>query len=254
MRVVTYNLLHGIDLATGQVGLGAAAAALARLDADVVALQEVDRHLPRSGEVDQVAELAARLGLHGVFAPALAGDPDHRWQALNGADPGGQGYGVGLLSRFPLEAVERTALPGGGDGERRRPARLGNPGWDHEPRLALSAEVATPAGPLRVTTTHVSYLPWRGLAQVRRAAAAAAGPAGHPALLLGDLNLPPWPVRLALRDWRHAGGAPTYPAWSPRVQVDQALVSGPVSVLGVEVAETTSSDHLPLVVRLRLDN
>ena len=106
MRVATFNLLHGLDVRSRQIDLDAAAEAIDKLDADVVAVQEVDRGLGRSGELDQVAELAARLGRTGVFAPALLGDPTLRWIRGPGADPdpGGPAYGIGLLSRLPLTA------------------------------------------------------------------------------------------------------------------------------------------------------
>ena len=144
MRIATFNLLHGLDVRSKRVDLDAAAEAIDKLDADVVAVQEVDRGLDRSGELDQVAELAARLDRTGVFAPALLGDPTLRWIRGPGADPdpGGPAYGIGLLSRLPLTAVAISALPGGGPGAARprkpdskRPPILYR---DGEPRAALS--------------------------------------------------------------------------------------------------------------------
>jgi endonuclease/exonuclease/phosphatase family metal-dependent hydrolase len=79
LRVATYNLLHGLDVRSGRDDLDGAAEAIAGLDADVVAVQEVDRGLTRSGECDQIAELAARLDRTGIFVPALLGDPTARW-------------------------------------------------------------------------------------------------------------------------------------------------------------------------------
>jgi endonuclease/exonuclease/phosphatase family metal-dependent hydrolase len=234
------------------VDLEAAAEAVAALGADVVALQEVDRGLPRTGGVDQVAELAARTGLHGVFAPALLGDPDTRWTAVGDGDAGGAGYGVGLLSRVPLRDVRRVALPGGGDGQRSPRASLRNPGWDREPRVALVAALEVGGAALRVATAHLSYLPWRGLAQLRTAAAAVAALDG-PAALIGDLNLPAWPVRTALPgSWTHVPSAPTYPAWRPRVAVDQLAVRGGLTASDVTVGPRATSDHLPLLATLTL--
>ena len=116
MRIATFNLLHGLDVRSNRVDLDAIAEAIDALDVDVVAVQEVDRGLPRSGELDQVAELASLLGRTGVFAPALLGDPTLRWIRGPGADPdpGGPAYGIGLISRVPLTAVAISALPGGG--------------------------------------------------------------------------------------------------------------------------------------------
>lgn len=248
LRIGTYNVLHGIDVRTGTVDLGAAADAIAALRLDVVALQEVDRGLARSGGIDQTLELAERLDAVGVFAPALLGDPGTRWEAVPTADSGGPAYGVGLLSRLPVRATQRRALPGGGAGARQPGASPTRPGWDREPRTALTAELDVgDERPLRVTSTHLSYLPWRGLLQLRAAARAAAG-AGGPAILAGDCNLPVAPVRAVLgRGWQHAGGTPTYPASRPRLQVDQIAVTGGVAVRAVEVAAAGPSDHLAVV-------
>jgi endonuclease/exonuclease/phosphatase family metal-dependent hydrolase len=252
LRLASYNLLHGISLRTGRVDLPSAAEAIAALGADVVALQEVDRGLPRTDAQDQVAELAALTGMHGLFTPALLGDPGTRWRAVAGDDTGEPGYGVGLLSLLPLTAPQRIALPGGGDGERVRSASPQNPGWDREPRVALAVTLDAGGRAVRIATAHLSYLPWRGLAQLRVAAAAVARHGG-PAALIGDLNLPAWPVRLALRDgWAHAGGPPTYPAWRPRVAVDQLLVRGGLVVRDVMAGAQATSDHRPLLATVAL--
>lgn len=266
LRVATLNCLHGLDV-RGEPGaqtdagdLNALAASLAQLGADVIALQEVDRDLQRSGAVDQVAWLARRLDMEGVFAPALVGSPDERWQPAPNhddpgesdrpGDPGGSAYGVGLLTRLPVVAVRRRRLPGGGSG-RRPPATPTSPGWDREPRVALRVDVDVAGTTLAVTTTHLSYLPWRGLRQLLTAARFAED-AGGPAVLLGDLNLPPVAVRAVLRGWAHLGGGETYPAHDPRLQVDHVLVRGRVEAADVGVGDRLTSDHLPLVATLRV--
>jgi endonuclease/exonuclease/phosphatase family metal-dependent hydrolase len=252
-RLASYNLLHGICLdRRGAVDLAHAAAAIAALEADVVTLQEVDRGLERSGGVDQVGALAAELGWRGVFAPALLGSPDRRWRRPPPHGGDAPGYGVGLLSRLPLGTPERLTLPGGGDGARPRAASPQRPGWDREPRVALRVAVEVGGQRVAVTTTHLSYMPWRGIRQLRVAAAHASSGAG-PAVLAGDLNLPARPVRGLLPGWRSAGGAPTYPADAPRVQLDHVLVRGPLRVGAVAVPVRTTSDHRPLVAELHLD-
>lgn len=261
VRIATLNVLHGIVLpATGPpsatssgiappVDLHAVASGIASLEADVVALQEVDRGLARSGSVDQVASLAALLGWHSAFAPALHGDPADRWQRAARVDGGGPGYGVGLVSRHPIVATAATPLPGGGDHVRRREPTLANPGWDREPRIALHADVAVGDRRLRVTTTHLSYLPLRALRQLRAARAGAGG--SDAAVLAGDINLPPGLARRAAGSmWHHVGGSPTYPAWAPRVQLDHVWVRGQVQVRAVSVGPQLTSDHLPVVVDL----
>jgi endonuclease/exonuclease/phosphatase family metal-dependent hydrolase len=67
---------------------------------------------------------------------------------------------------------------------------------------------------------------------------------------MGDFNLPPSAVALAARGWAGVGGAPTYPAAAPRLQVDQVLVRG-ARVTGVRIGAAVTSDHLPVVATLR---
>ena len=250
MRVATWNVLHGVDLRHCAVDIAAVADAVAALDADVVALQEVDRGLARSGGEDQAAEIARRLGWSSVFAPSLVGDPDVAWRAVQRGDAGAAGYGIALLSRMPVRDVGRLALPGGGDGSRRRrrpPAT--NPGWDRVPRVAVRASLDVAGRTITVVATHLSYLPWRGLRQLRRLDRAL--DSGDPTVLLGDLNLPPRATALVTPGWTNAGGSPTYPAGDPRMQLDQVLVRG-LEVAAVRVGEAATSDHRPLIADLRL--
>lgn len=220
---MTWNVLSGRDEAHSNVDLEAVAAAIAALDADVVALQELDRQLPRTGEVDQLACVARHLGWFSIFAPALLGEPGGEWTAATDGDPGGPAYGIGLLTRQAPLRWRRLRLPGGGRAPRHR-RRGGHAAWDAEPRVAIQAELAVGAGTASVTATHLSYMPWRGARQLR-ALLAAAGQR-RPALLAGDFNLPPWAVRGLTPGWASAGGDATYPAHEPRIQVDHILGRG----------------------------
>ena len=249
LRVVSYNLLHGIDLtARGAVDLSGAAEVLADVDADVIALQEVDRGQDRSGGADQVAQLASLLGMTGAFCPALHGSPDRSWVPAD-ARRDGPAYGVGLLVRSGLLKTRHVRLPGGGAGSRGPNASLRNPGWDNEPRVALVADVHTAGWRLTVIVTHLSYLPLRAVRQLRVATQAAASATTR--VLIGDLNLPAWAVRAAVPGWRHAGGQPTFPAWRPRLQMHPVLLDGPVATEQAVAHPRSTSDHRPLVVDLR---
>lgn len=236
MRVATFNLLHGRSLGDGGVEVAELRAAAGEIDADVVALQEVDRHQERSGLVDQTAEVAAALGA-----------AHFRFEATVGAT-----YGVALVSRWPVSSwsVRRFArapveLP------LMVPGRKGLTRIPDEPRAGIAAVLDTPSGPLTVVATHLSFAPGWNVAQLRALARWATTFPG-PRLLLGDFNLPGPLVRAATRRWTQLARVATYPSWRPRVQLDHVLAHGidESSVHDVRALRLPVSDHCALVVDL----
>ena len=99
MRLATWNILHGRSMSDATVDIDRFARAIATLDADVLALQEVDRNATRSGRSDEAAEVAAVAGLSCAFAEATSFEP-------------GSAYGNALLVRGDLGEVDVLALPG----------------------------------------------------------------------------------------------------------------------------------------------
>jgi endonuclease/exonuclease/phosphatase family metal-dependent hydrolase len=98
LRVVSYNI------AAGHGDLDAIADAIRALDADLVALQEVDVYWSeRSQWQDQAALLGARLGLQVRFAPIYTVPSQER-------DAPSRAFGVALLSRHPIVAFSNRPL------------------------------------------------------------------------------------------------------------------------------------------------
>jgi endonuclease/exonuclease/phosphatase family metal-dependent hydrolase len=90
MRLATFNILHGRSPDDGRVDLGRLASAVRDLDADILALQEVDRDQPRSGGADLTAVAAEAMGaLDHRFVAALAGTPGALWSAATGEEQPG---------------------------------------------------------------------------------------------------------------------------------------------------------------------
>ena len=257
MRVATFNLLHGRSVAHGRVEVTDLRAAARELDADVLGLQEVDRHQERSGLVDQTAEVAAALGAaHWRFVPAVHGTPGRvvSW-TRSGEDDGamttGPTYGVGLVSRHPVRrwSVRRFG-PAPVGMPLMVPGQRGLTRIPDEPRVALAAEIETPEGSLTVVTAHLSFVPGWNVAQLRALVRWAQGMPG-PRLLVGDFNLPGPLPRLVSR-WTQLARVATYPSWKPRVQFDHVLADGvPESAVHDVVAvRLPVSDHCALVVDL----
>jgi endonuclease/exonuclease/phosphatase family metal-dependent hydrolase len=263
VRVATFNILHGLGVATGTSDEADLRAAARELDADVVGLQEVDRSQPRSGLVHQTEAVADALGArHWRFIPALHGTPGGRWTAAiddaaaaEAADaaPGGPAYGIGLVSRFPVRA---WAVRRFGPAPIGMPLLVpGNKGLTHvddEPRVAVAAQVEGSGGStLTVLTAHLSFVPGWNVAQLR-ALCRWARTLPAPRVLLGDLNLP-GPVPRIVTGWAAPARARTYPSWRPRVQLDHVLVDGlPAgAVHGARALRLPVSDHCALVAELR---
>jgi len=252
IRVGTSNLASGRDATGRALDAGALRAALAGVDADVLAVQEVDVDQPRSSSVDQPAEAAAALGaVDWRFAATVAGTPDpfRSWRpvdppVLRGPADAvtGPHYGIALLSRLPVRRWSVLAL---GAGRARLPLqapdpRTGRTRWwwfPDEPRLAIAAELAG----CTVVGTHLSFAPHTALRQLLRLRRwAATLPA--PVVLAGDLNLiGPVPARVF-------GGArlvaePSYPAPAPRVQFDHVLGPAALRPERPEVRQLALGDH-----------
>jgi endonuclease/exonuclease/phosphatase family metal-dependent hydrolase len=232
LRVLTYNIHHG-EGTDGKLDLARIAGVVKTARPDVVALQEVDRNTTRTGKVDQAAELARLTGLHAAFGKAI--------------DLQGGGYGLALLSRFPLAGVKTDPLPG----------KAGQ-----EARVVMRATVEPGAGwpAITVLNTHLQHDdgPTREgqVARIDELFGAAAGAV----VLAGDLNATPGspPVRALARNWAFATepggkGLLTIPAGVPRQQIDYVLVrpAGAFRVTEARVVEEpVASDHRPVLAVL----
>jgi len=144
MRLVSYNIQYGVgkdwtcDLAR---------IARAVDGADVIALQEVVRHLPMTQSGDQPAEIAALLpGYYWVYGAGVD---------LDSSEPGEDGavvnrrmqFGNMLLARRPILTSRLFMLP-----------KLAAVDGQTSQRVALEGLIETAAGPLRLFSVHLSAL------------------------------------------------------------------------------------------------
>lgn len=252
MRVATWNLLHGRSPRDGTVDGERLAEAVARLDADVLALQEVDRGQQRSHGIDLSAVAAEAMGATDWrFVPALIGSPTLHYRVAGDQDLTGRtpAYGVALLSRYPVRSWHVLRLAAG-------PVRLpllrrsGTRWWSgDEPRVAVAARIESPHGPMTVAATHVSFLPGQSVVHLRRVCRWLRDLPG-PHLLLGDLNMPP-AMAGRVSGFRALVRARTFPAPAPRVQLDHVLAHGNVPLPSSGGAHRLPvSDHRALSVDL----
>ncbi|RKS68578.1 endonuclease/exonuclease/phosphatase family metal-dependent hydrolase [Motilibacter peucedani] len=266
MRIATFNLLSGRAMGSEAADPDVLRAAVQQIDADVLALQEVDRHQVRSGGIDQTALVAeAMRAEHWRFVPALVGTPGETWRAAGPqdeeSDEGGShqpaAYGIAIASRLPVvrwRVVHLRPVPVvtpmllRNDAGRRRLVMVRD-----EPRAAVVAVIEGPDGPFTVANTHLSFIPGWNAAQLRRLVAALADEP-RPHFLVGDLNMPGKLPRDLCRDWTMLATEKTWPTHVPRAQLDHVLGRGDVpEVRDAYALELPLSDHRALVVDLAND-
>jgi endonuclease/exonuclease/phosphatase family metal-dependent hydrolase len=255
LRAASFNLLSGRSLDDGRSSPERLTAAVRSLDADLLAVQEVDRGQPRSGNVDQAALLAEAVGaVDSRYVETVVGTPgEPGWRrASDGELPDEPGYGVALISRLPVAEWHQLRLkPARGRYPLTIPTRPPTVRWlQDEPRAAIAAVLEDPQ--LTVVCTHLSFVPPTTALQLR-AVRRWMGRLPEPYLLLGDLNLPIGAAR-RLTGWIPLVVEPTYPSPAPKLQLDHALVTGlPHGAHARGWAEQLPiSDHRAVVVDLDL--
>jgi endonuclease/exonuclease/phosphatase family metal-dependent hydrolase len=164
VRIASYNIQATKSSSIEEVG-----DVIEHLDADVLALQEIHKNIPWTGDIDQAQVLADRFGYQLVYAASL--------------EKSGGSQGVALLSRFPFHEVERVDLD----------APLQN-----EPRVAINASLCAGPTPIHVVSTHNDVLPWSGESQAKALLEHVKKDMGEGLIVAGDFNaLPDWGGPLA---------------------------------------------------------
>jgi endonuclease/exonuclease/phosphatase family metal-dependent hydrolase len=234
VRVASYNIHHGAG-PDDVLDLPDVANEIRALRADVVGLQEVDRHWgDRSDNLDEAAWLADRLHMHVAYAANLDLDP---------ATPGGERrqYGTAILSRFPIRSATNTLLPKFGD---------------HEQRGLLVADIKVRGVMMRFANTHLQHNDnLERQAQAQRIVELL-GDQPTRTFLTGDLNATAETAEITtLTDvftdsWAEVGVGDgfTYSQEDPHARIDFVMSSRDVRPLHARVAvDADGSDHLPVV-------
>lgn len=233
LKFVTYNIHHcnpPAESETGKIDVDAVAAVLKQMNADVIALQEVDVHTRRGGGIDQARLLAEKLGMYVVFGKAIDYDSGD--------------YGLAFLSKYPLANTQVHRLPSDAD-------------TTAEPRILLTAEI-TIAGSqkLLIGNTHldVKAAGNRELQATKITAVATAQ--SLPFVLMGDWNAVPESRTVTILDQLFERTCVMCPVTCPedgeKAAIDFIAFSRntPIKVVRHLVIPSLVSDHYPVVAEL----
>jgi endonuclease/exonuclease/phosphatase family metal-dependent hydrolase len=199
---------------------------LREIDADIVALQEVEAH--DSGG-DMLEWLGREIGFIAIAGTTLVRHDGH--------------YGNGLLTRCPVMQRQLIDLSFG-----RR-----------EPRGAIAADLDCGGRPLRVVATHLGLRPAERREQVKALLPLFRARPQDKAVLVGDVN--EWflwgrPLRWLHKHFARTPALPTFPSRRPFLSLDRLWAHPGHILTHLEVHRSAlarvASDHLPLVATLEI--
>ncbi len=229
LEVVSYNIRHGRGV-DDRVDLERTASVLRPQLPDIVALQEVDERVQRSGRVDQARELGRMLGMQHAFGAFM--------------DYQGGRYGMATLSRHPIIASWSIELPAGS-----------------EPRVALATEIELP-NRARIVAVNVHF-DWLDDDNDRYRQAVALARVldtlSLPYIVLGDFNDQRNSRTLRIfQDMTVELRKPsddrfTFSSTNPTKEIDHVFVGPerPWRIQGITVIdEKVASDHRPVVATI----
>lgn len=240
LRVMTYNI-HSCTGIDGKVRPERIARVINSFDADVVAVQEIDAHRPRSGHHDQTQLIAGHLRMEHVFHALLEEEKER--------------YGIAILARHPFKTIKSACLT------------PSHHRYRHEARGAIWILLEMEGRrPVHIINTHFGLRKEERRQQTEILLGRdwlGAIPNDEPVILCGDFNAGPrsftcQQIQKRLRDVQEAAShhkpRATFSSVQPLVRIDHIFVSPHFSVERVHVPDTpsamTASDHLPLCVEL----
>ncbi len=235
VKVMSYNIHHAVGL-DNELSLPSIANVIKETNADIIAIQEVDRYFgERSQFVDQARELAKLVGYHYTFGANLNLKPAPG-QVEN------RQYGTAILSKYPIIDSKNIHLSS-----------------DGEQRGLLIGKVNVRGVHLTVFNTHLGLSHVERMGQVEEIIEISSY-YNEPTVLMGDLNAEPKSKELerlqtglnVVDTFKDVVEANTYPVLHPTKRIDYILTSSDVTYKNSNVHYSESSDHLPIVVDITL--
>ncbi|MDP5273536.1 endonuclease/exonuclease/phosphatase family protein [Chengkuizengella axinellae] len=237
IRIMTYNIHHGEGM-DKKVDLHRIANVIEESEADIIGLNEVDKHFSkRSHFQNQIYWLANRLKLKHAYSPSLS--------ILSKNSSTAREYGNAILSKYPILTKKSHTF---------------NyvPGFV-EKRSMLDTTININGKLFQFMVTHMSLNRYFHAKQTNYIINHVCN-AIYPVILLGDWNMKagskPWnKITNQLQDvWKikGVGSGNTYPSLRPKSRIDYIFISSEIKLIDTEVMNSfpSASDHLPLIAKV----
>lgn len=230
LKIMTYNIRHGapIHQDNSDVHLEGIAAVINAQKPDLVALQEVDSFTTRA-PFDEVKELGKLTGMHYFFSKSI------NYQ--------GGGYGVAVLSRFPILGKKHYALP------------MPDPSGEARSVAMITIE-PFPGTTINFAATHLDLVTENRLAQMGRITDLSEQ-SKYPFIIAGDFNAKPDSKGIITLQknfvFACVKNCPlTFPSDKPASTIDYVILNPAAAkefhiVSYNAIQHVQASDHLPLL-------
>lgn len=235
LKVMAYNIHHANPPSKpGVIDVDAIVNVLKRENPDIIALQEVDVDVNRSGKINQAREIAEKSGYPSFyFSKAI--------------DYDGGNYGVAILSKYPLTDMQTHRLPT-------------DASTNGEPRVLSLATVTLPNGKkIKFGSTHLdAQRPAVNRLLQAREINRIAAEISLPVIIAGDFNATENSEVIKIIQSQFlltcTNCAPTIPQVNPTRTIDFIAFkpNNAFQVLSHKVIqESYASDHLPVLAELK---
>ena len=226
LKLATYNI-HACIGMDGRFDPARIVAVLKELDADIIALQEVEHHAV--DKLDLLEYIAYQTGHEAIAGPTLFRETRH--------------YGNAILTRLPLKSFKHIDLSFSGS----------------EPRAIIETTFDIGGHNLQILATHLGLTPAERRWQVQQLLQIKSLQEADICCLLGDVN--EWllwgrPLRWLHNHFNRQPHLATFPARWPVFALDRIWVSPQRCQTRLAVHKSVlarqASDHLPLTAQLTI--
>lgn len=238
LKVLTYNIHHANPPSKTVAGakvdvidIDAIVGAIKKENPDVIAMQELDKFVPRSGNIDEAKIIAEKLGMSYKFFKSI--------------DYNGGEYGIAIFSKYELQNPKQLILP-------KTDPKV-------ETRSLAYTDMLVNGEKLTFACTHLDVTGEASRVLQVKAIVKELEGISHPIILCGDLNSSEGSesISLLLQSFKNSceGNCGfTVPAVNPKRNIDFIVtrnVGWPITEYHV-VTESYASDHRPVTATFKL--